>query len=60
MVNFQLTLHFNLYFYFKNFGYVGNSTYKWNLKCKYVVVFVVFLFLEFAKVKKSDFYVWFQ
>jgi hypothetical protein len=54
MVNFWLALHFNLYFVFKTIDYAASSTYKWNSKCEYEVVFVVFLFSEFAKVKKHQ------
>jgi hypothetical protein len=49
MVNFRLTLHFNLYFVFKNIGFVVSSTYKWNLKCAYEVIFVVFYFQNLQK-----------
>jgi hypothetical protein len=49
MVNFWLALHFNLYFVFKNIDYAASSTYKWNSKCEYEVVFVVFYFQNLQK-----------
>jgi hypothetical protein len=55
MVNFRLALHFNLYFVLKNIGYAAISTYKWNLKCEYEVVFVVFYFQNLQKQKNQIF-----
>jgi hypothetical protein len=49
MVNFWLALHFNLYFVFKNIDYAASSTYKWNSKCEYEVVFVAFYFQNLQK-----------